>query len=229
MPARSLPLQRNLCTMKQNRTKEDKVKCQSLLIRIRYMNRLSGNTNWQDYKKSTYYSISRKITSFEYKRIDTLSFYLAPLLDSGCVLALECLSAAKIYRLWLAWASGGGCYTCALLTSDKETFQPTRVTEQRSLKHRLEGIQGLKQANMAACNWCPYTHNALPAKNTPIWLVHGTGPSGTGAHHVIVANIVRLVDLLFFVCLVFVFPVWGAVPAFPIGNELCSWPCDLQW
>lgn len=75
MPARSLPLQRNLCTMKQNRTEEDKIKCQSLLIRIRYINRLSGNTNWQEYKKSTYYSISRKITSFEYKRIDTLSFF----------------------------------------------------------------------------------------------------------------------------------------------------------
>lgn len=74
--------------MKQNRTEEDKIKCQSLLLRIRYINRLSGNTNWQEYKKSTYYSISRKITSFEYKRIDTLSFFLEPLLDSGCVLAL---------------------------------------------------------------------------------------------------------------------------------------------
>lgn len=81
---------------------------------------------------------------------------------------------------WLELLDGAVCYTCALLTSDKETFQPTRVTEQRSLKHRLEGIQGLKQANMAAYNWCLYTHSALPAKNTPIWLVHGTGPSGTG-------------------------------------------------
>lgn len=96
MPARSLPLQRDLCTMKQNRTQEDKVKCQSLLIRIRYMNRLSGNTNWQEYKKSTYYSISRKITSFEYKRIDTLSFFPMLLLDSGRALAL----AGMTQRCW---------------------------------------------------------------------------------------------------------------------------------
>lgn len=84
-------------------------------------------------------------------------------------------SAAKIYGVWLAWAFGGGWYTCALLTSDKEIFQPTRVTEQRSLKHRLEGVQGLKQANMAACNRFPYTHSALPAKNASIWLVHTRG------------------------------------------------------
>lgn len=176
MPARSLPLQRDLCTMKQNRTKEDKVKCQSLLIRVRYMNRLSGNTNWQEYKKSTYYSISRKITSFEYKRIDTLSFFSCAALgqwmcarsgwDDSALLAL--------CGVRLACASGGGCYTCALLTSDKEIFQPTRVTEQRSLKHRSEGTRGLKQANTAA-----QTDVLIPTKHCqrqpPGWLVHALG------------------------------------------------------
>lgn len=32
----------------------------------------------------------------------------------------------------------------------QRNLQPTRVTEQRSLKHSWKGIQGLKQANMAA-------------------------------------------------------------------------------
>lgn len=106
MPARSLPLQRNLCAMKQNRTKEDKANCQSLLIGIRYMNRLSGNTNWQEYKKSTYYSISRKITSFEYKRIDTLSCFPIATLGQwmcACTGITQCCKDIQGVTGWSFW------------------------------------------------------------------------------------------------------------------------------
>lgn len=109
MPASSLPLQRNLCTMKQNRRKEDKIKCQSLLIWIRYINRLSGNTNWQEYKKIYILQYFKK-NNFIWIQKDryTFSFFLQPLLDSGCVLALGGPRAAKIYGVRLAWAFEGG-------------------------------------------------------------------------------------------------------------------------
>lgn len=45
-----------------------------------------------------------------------------------------------------------------------------------------------------------------------------------GAHHVRVANVFRLVDLLLFFCRSF----RGAVTGFPIGDKLCSGQCDLQ-
>lgn len=111
------------------------------------------------------------------------------------------LSAAKIYRGMTGLRFGGGCYTCVSLTSDKEIFQPTRVTEQRSLKHRLEGIWGsggLKQANMAACNRFPYTHNAPDSEECFYLVGPHTEQSGTRVHHGRVANVFRLVDQFVF-------------------------------
>lgn len=142
MPASLLPLQRNLCTMKQNRTEGGQNKCQSLLIRIRYINRLSGNTNWQEYKKSTYYSIPRKITSFEYKRIDTLSFFLQPLL--GTVDVCWHWDDSVLLRYtgydWLELLEGA-VTRVHYSHQTKKSFNQG-LQSNGSLKHRLEGGSG---------------------------------------------------------------------------------------
>lgn len=53
----------------------------------------------------------------------------------------------------------------------------------------LGGRERLKQANMAACNRFPYTHNAPDSEECFYLVGPHTGQSGTRVHHGRVANV----------------------------------------
>lgn len=95
-----------------------------------------------------------------------------------------------------------------------------------------------KQANMAACNRFPYTHNAPDSKECFYLVGPHTGQSGTRVHHGRVANFFfffpfRLIDQFVFVFLLGTLsqPFQSAMGS-AAGNEICSDnnnSCQFLW
>lgn len=93
-----------------------------------------------------------------------------------------------------------------------------------------------KQANMAACNRFPYTHNAPDSKECFYLVGPHTGQSGTRVHHGRVANFFFLLGWLISLFLSFLLgalsqPFQSAMGS-AAGNEICSDnnnSCQFLW